>query len=56
MTNADGQIVVAPRQLIVPSEAPCPNISGAGVVGSLNMSGAKLFVYCGTGWQLVTST
>ena len=49
--------VIAPKQIIIPSADPT---SGAAYIanaqtGTLVMSGAKLYVFSGAGWELITS-
>lgn len=45
--------VLQPIQIVVPTQTP---ITGHAKKGSLIMSGAKLYVYSGTAYELVTST
>lgn len=44
---SDGEIL-RPKVLIVPREIPNPVVSGASVIGMLNLSGAKLYVITDT--------
>jgi len=51
MGNAEGSEVIepiAPRGLIIPA-------TGSVVAGAIKLSGAKLWFYSGTGWDVVTS-
>ena len=47
--------VVMPSAIIIPRNTPCPSVSGATVRGQLNLSGAKLYLFDGDGWKLITS-
>lgn len=46
--------VIAPRQLIIPTSTPAATIANA-QTGTIVMSGAKLYVYSGTAWEIITS-
>ena len=54
MNSVQGDIV-QPKVLIVPRQSPCPSVSGAGVMGMLNLSGALLYYVNDTSgtWQQV---
>lgn len=45
---------LAPRWLVVPTLTPA-SLSVSGATGSLLISGAKLYLYNGTAWEMVTS-
>jgi hypothetical protein len=48
MTAHQAGDILQPKVLIVPVEEPCPSVTGAGVKGMLNLSGAKLYVVTDT--------
>lgn len=52
MTYIEGDILW-PVQIIVPTQTP---ITGHQKKGSLIISGAKLYIYSGTAYEVVTST
>lgn len=52
MTYIEGD-VLQPIQIVVPTQTP---ITGHQKRGSLIISGSKLYIYSGSGYEIVTST
>lgn len=44
--------IIAPKSIIIPTEEPASTIT-SGAKGMLVMSGADLFVFNGTAWEIV---